>query len=170
MRSIIVRWAGSATPRAKRLASSMSRRVSPSISLSLNAAQNLLFSIDTSHLPTSATVHVIGLPVVEGENRRGVGMNCANLMAKQVRWKGERWKRKRLVWLASLAFGPSCQPILSRAQQHEGRRTQAQESEREWGLGQERGQTWACLHVTRSSEHECGESRQANANRIAGMR
>jgi hypothetical protein len=64
----------------------------PSISLSLNAAQNLLFSIDTSHLPTSATVHVCGLPVVKGENTLGVRKDRTNLVAVQVWLKGERWR------------------------------------------------------------------------------
>ncbi len=41
------------------------------------------------------------------------------------------------------------------------RRGQAQELERERVSGQERGQAWACLHVMRSSEHECGEFRSA---------
>ena len=80
-------------------------------------------------------------------------MNCANMMAKQVWLEEERWKPKRLAWLGSISF----QPILSRGQQHEGRRGQAQE----WSLRQERGQAWACLHVTPSSEKECGEFRQA---------
>ena len=112
-------------------------------------------------------------------------MNYANLLAEEVRLKGERWRewaceqepvvavelhlalgaseQERVLEAgqASHLIAPSFQPIASRAQQHEGRRGQAQESEREWAVRQERGQTWACLHVMRSSEYECGEFRQA---------
>ncbi len=112
-------------------------------------------------------------------------MNEANLMAVQVWLKGERWrewacKQEPAVAVElDLALGaleqervleagqalhliaPSFQPIASRAQQHEGRRGQAHESEQERALGLEQGQAWACLHVMRSSEHECSEFRQA---------
>ncbi len=80
-------------------------------------------------------------------------------MAEQVWWEGERWKLLKLAWLASLAFALSRLRLgqtklrwherllgaVARAQQLEGRR----------------GQAWTCLHVMRSSEHECGEFRQA---------
>jgi hypothetical protein len=83
-------------------------------------------------------------------------MDCANLLAEQVWWR-ERWQLLRKAWLVSTALAPSFQPVVSRAQQHEGQRGQAQESEQEWGVGR----AWACLHVTRSSEHKRGEFRQA---------
>jgi hypothetical protein len=75
--------------------------------------------------------------------------------------KGERWRLLRLAWLASTALAQSRMRHAASAEQLRGRRGQAQESGREWGLGQERVQTWACLHVTRSGEHECGDIRQA---------
>ncbi len=91
-----------------------------------------------------------------------------------MRLKKERWELLELAWLASIALAQSRLRLghtrlrwherllgaaASAEQQHEGRRGQAQESEREWVLGQELGQSWACLRVTRSSEHEYGEFR-----------
>ena len=70
--------------------------------------------------------------------------NRNNLMAEQVPLKEERWRLLKSGWLATIVLALSFQPVVS-GQQHEDRR----------------GQAWACLHVTQSSEHERSDVRQA---------
>ncbi len=70
-------------------------------------------------------------------------------MVVQVRLKGERWKRKRLAWLASVALARSWLRLgqtklrwhkrkleaVASAEQLRGRQWQARVLEREWVLG-----------------------------------
>jgi hypothetical protein len=101
------------------------------------------------------------------EGRRGQDQGLESVVAVELDLALEQALEQEQVLGAGQALQLIVRPrlrLVSRVQQHEGRRGQVQESEREWVLGQEQGEAWACLRVTRSSEHECGEFRRARTS------